>query len=108
MAHANARLTPGGRTNLGPSDPDRSASDRSYRPRDGHLSGDRLPLVGRYQQLGEAGLIYRPSVPTPGPSEPGPVEQRILQLRRRDWSCPVSVDTVVRPRVLVMRAAARS
>ena len=39
----------------------------------------------------------------------GPRDFRAAAFRTREelWSCPVSVDTLVRPRVLVMRAVAR-
>jgi len=41
--------------------------------------------VARYQQLGEAGLVDRPSIPAHSPRRTAArLEQRILRLRRRE------------------------
>ena len=46
----------------------------------------------RYQQLGEAGLVDRPSIPHTSPRRtPAVVEQRILGLRRRERIGPVRI-----------------
>src|SRR5512132_1144394 len=47
---------------------------------------------GRYQQLGEAGLVDRPSVPVHSPRRtPDRLEQRILRLRRRERLGPARI-----------------
>jgi hypothetical protein len=47
---------------------------------------------GRYQQLGEAGLVDRPSVPVHSPRRtPDRLEQRILRLCRRERLGPARI-----------------
>jgi hypothetical protein len=46
----------------------------------------------RYQQLGQAGLVDRPSIPTHSPRRTAaPLEQRILRLRRRERLGPARI-----------------
>jgi hypothetical protein len=46
----------------------------------------------RYQQLGEAGLVDRPSIPAHSPRRtPARLEQRILRLRRRERLGPARI-----------------
>jgi transposase InsO family protein len=92
MGHANARLTPAGRRILVrriETDPrpiahiaqemgiSRATASRWWR---------------RYRQLGEAGLVDRPSVPHPSPHRtPAHLEQRILRLRHRERLGPARI-----------------
>ena len=47
---------------------------------------------GRYQQLGQAGLVDRPSVPAHSPRRtPARLQQRILRLRRRERLGPARI-----------------
>jgi hypothetical protein len=47
---------------------------------------------GRYQQLGQAGLVDRPSIPPHSPRRTAArVEQRILRLRRRERLGPARI-----------------
>jgi hypothetical protein len=71
MAHANARLTPAGRLVL--------VGRIAAQPRRpiGHIAHElgvsrttAYRWWGRYQQLGEAGLVDRPSVPAHSPGGP--------------------------------------
>ena len=84
MAHANARLTPAGRLTL--------VQRISVQPRRpiahiAHEMGISRTTAyrwwGRYQQLGQAGLVDRPSIPLRSPRRTtDQIEQRILRLRR--------------------------
>jgi transposase InsO family protein len=92
MGHANARLTPAGRRILVrriETDPrpiahiaqemgiSRATASRWWR---------------RYRQLGEAGLVDRPSVPHRSPHRtPAHLEQRILRLRHRERLGPARI-----------------
>jgi transposase InsO family protein len=92
MGHANARLTPAGRRILVrriKTDPrpiahiaqemgiSRATASRWWR---------------RYRQLGEAGLVDRPSVPHRSPHRtPAHLEQRILRLRHRERLGPARI-----------------
>jgi hypothetical protein len=93
MAHANAPADPDGKADPGRADrrPTPSAN-RPHRPRDEHLPDHCLPLVGRYQQLGQAGLVDRPSIPLRSPRRTAArLEECILGLRRRERLGPARI-----------------
>ena len=95
MAHANARLTPAGRLVL--------VGRIAAQPRRpiGHIAHEMgvsrttaYRWWGRYQQLVQAGLVDRPSVPAHSPRRtPARLEQRILRLRRRERLGPARMFT---------------
>ena len=86
MAHANARLTPAGRLTL----VERiAAQPRRPIAHIAHEMGVSRTTAyrwwDRYQQLGQAGLVDRPSIPAHSPRRTAArLEQRILRLRRRE------------------------
>jgi transposase-like protein len=93
MAHANARLTPAGRLTL--------VQRISVQPRRpiahiAHEMGISRTTASRwwarYQQLGQAGLVDRPSIPAHSPRRTtARLEQRILGLRRRERLGPARI-----------------
>jgi transposase-like protein len=93
MAHANARLTPAGRLTL--------VGRITAQPRRpivhiAHEMGVSRTTAyrwwSRYQQLGEAGLVDRPSVPAHSPRRTAAqVEERIITLRRRQRLGPARI-----------------
>jgi transposase-like protein len=92
MAHANARLTPAGRRTL----VRRIETDPRPIAHIAHEMGISRATASRwwsrYQQLGEAGLIDRPSMPYHSPHRtPAQVERRIVGLRRRERLGPVRI-----------------
>jgi transposase-like protein len=93
MAHANARLTPAGRLTL----VERiTAQPRRPIAHIAHEMGVSRTTAyrwwGRYQQLGSAGLVDRPSIPLRSPRRtPTRLEQRILRLRRRERLGPARI-----------------
>ena len=93
MAHANARLTPAGRLTLV-----RRIAAQPRRPiaHIAHEMGVSRTTAyrwwGRYQQLGQAGLVDRPSIPAHSPRRTAArLEQRILGLRRRERLGPARI-----------------
>src|SRR4029450_12496411 len=86
MAHANARLTPAGRLTLVgrvAAQPRRPIAHIAHELGVSRTTADRW--WGRYRQLGQAGLVDRPSVPVHSPRRtPAELEERILRLRRRE------------------------
>jgi transposase InsO family protein len=93
MAHANARLTPAGRLTLV-----RRIAARPRRPiaHIAHEMGVSRTTAyrwwSRYQQLGEAGLVDRSSVPLRSPRRTAAqLEQRILRLRQRERLGPARI-----------------
>ena len=92
MAHANARLTPAGRCILVrriETDP-RPIADIAHEIGISRATASRW--WSRYQQLGEAGLVDRPSVPHRSPHRtPTHLEQQILRLRRRERLGPARI-----------------
>src|SRR5215216_3362774 len=93
MAHANARLTPTGRLTLVgriAAQPRRPIAHIAHEMGVSRTTAYRW--WGRYQQLGEAGLVDRPSVPVHSPRRtPDRLEQRILRLRRRERLGPARI-----------------
>ena len=92
MAHANARLTPAGRRIL----VRRIETDPRPIAHIAHEMGISRATASRwwsrYQQLGQAGLVDRPSVPHRSPRRtPARLEQRILRLRRRERLGPARI-----------------
>ncbi len=93
MAHANARLTPAGRLTLV-----QRVSAQPRRPI-AHIAQEMgvsrttaYRWWGRYQQLGQAGLVDRPSIPAHSPRRTtAHLEQRILGLRRRERLGPARI-----------------
>jgi transposase-like protein len=81
MSHANARLTPTGRRIL----VRRIETDPRPIAHIAHEMGISRATASRwwtrYQQFGEAGLVDRPSVPTPARSEPQPISSGA------SWGC---------------------
>jgi transposase-like protein len=82
VAHANARLTPAGRRTL----VRRIETDRRPIAHIAHEMGIWRATASRwwtrYQQLGEPGLVDRPSIPVHSPRRtPARIEQRIVRLR---------------------------
>jgi transposase InsO family protein len=93
MAHANARLTPAGRLTLVgriAAQPRRPIAHIAHEMGISRTTAYRW--WGRYQQLGEAGLVDRPSIPARSPRRtPARLEQRILRLRRRQRLGPARI-----------------
>ena len=95
MSRANARLTPAGRRTL----VDRIQHDARPIAHIAHIAHEMgisrataSRWWARYQQLGEAGLVDRTSRPHRSPLRtPREVEQRILQLRRRERLGPARI-----------------
>ena len=93
MAHANARLTPAGRLTL--------VQRISVQPRRpiahiAHEMGISRTTAyrwwARYQQLGQAGLVDRPSIPLRSPRRTADrLEQRILRLRQHERLGPARI-----------------
>src|SRR4029453_16164177 len=86
MAHANARLTPAGRLILVgriAAQPRRPIAHIAHEMGISRTTASRW--WARYQQLGRAALVDRPSIPLQSPRRTAaPLEQRILRLRRRE------------------------
>jgi hypothetical protein len=93
MAHANARLTPAGRLTLVgriAAQPRRPIAHIAHEIGVSRTTADRW--WARYQQLGEAGLVDRPSIPAHSPRRTAArLEQRILRLRRRERLGPARI-----------------
>jgi transposase-like protein len=93
MAHANARLTPAGRLTLVgriAAQPRRPIAHIAHEM--GISRATAYHWWARYQQLGEAGLVDRPSIPAHSPRRtPARLEQRILRLRRRERLGPARI-----------------
>jgi transposase-like protein len=93
MAHANARLTPAGRLTLVgriAAQPRRPIAHIAHEM--GISRATAYRWWARYQQLGEAGLVDRPSIPAHSPRRtPARLEQRILRLRRRERLGPARI-----------------
>ena len=92
MAHANARLTPAGRRTLVrriETDP-RPIAHIAQEMGISRATASRW--WSRYQQLGEVGLVDRPSIPYTSPNRiPAQLEQRIVRLRRRERLGPARI-----------------
>jgi transposase InsO family protein len=92
VAHANARLTPAGRRTLVrriETDP-RPIAHIAQEMGISRATASRW--WSRYQQLGEAGLVDRPSIPYTSPNRtPAQLEQRIVRLRRRERLGPARI-----------------
>src|SRR5215211_7925717 len=86
MAHANARLTPAGRLILVgriAAQPRRPIAHIAHEMGVSRTTAYRW--WARYQQLGQAGLVDRPSTPLRSPRRTAArLEERILRLRRRE------------------------
>jgi transposase InsO family protein len=93
MAHANARLTPAGRLILVQRISAQPRRPIAHIAHEMGISGTTAcRWWGRYQQLGAAGLVDRPSIPTHSPRRTtARVEQRILRLRRRERLGPARI-----------------
>jgi hypothetical protein len=93
MAHANARLTPAGRLILVgriAAQPRRPIAHIAHEMGISRTTAYRW--WGRYQQLGQAGLVDRPGIPAHSPRRTAAqVEQRILRLRRRERLGPARI-----------------
>ena len=93
MAHANARLTPAGRLTLVEritAQPRRPIAHIAHEMGVSRTTAYRWWT--RYQQLGQAGLVDRPSIPLRSPRRtPTRLEQRILRLRRRERLGPARI-----------------
>jgi transposase InsO family protein len=93
MAHANARLTPAGRLILVgriAAQPRRPIAHIAHEMGISRTTASRW--WARYQQLGQAGLVDRPSIPLQSPRRTAaPLEQRILRLRRRERLGPARI-----------------
>jgi transposase-like protein len=93
MAHANARLTPAGRLTLVgriTAQPRRPIAHIAHEMGVSRTTAYRW--WSRYQQLGEAGLVDRPSVPAHSPRRTAAqVEERIITLRRRQRFGPARI-----------------
>jgi transposase-like protein len=93
MAHANARLTPAGRLTLVgriAAQPRRPIAHIAHEMGISRTTAYRW--WGRYQQLGQAGLVDRPSIPAHSPRRTtAHLEQRILGLRRRERLGPARI-----------------
>ena len=93
MAHANARLTPAGRLTLVgriAAHPRRPIAHIAHEMGISRTTADRW--WGRYQQLGQAGLVDRPSIPWRSPRRTAArLEQRILRLCRRERLGPARI-----------------
>jgi transposase-like protein len=93
MAHANARLTPAGRLTLVgriATQPRRPIAHIAHEMGVSRTTAYRWWT--RYQQLGEAGLVDRPSIPLRSPRRTAArLEERILRLRRRERLGPARI-----------------
>ena len=93
MAHANARLTPAGRLTLVgriAAQPRRPIAHIAHEM--GISRATAYRWWARYQQLGQAGLVDRPSIPLHSPLRtPAELEERILRLRRRERLGPARI-----------------
>jgi transposase InsO family protein len=93
MAHANARLTPAGRLTLVgriAAHPRRPIAHIAHEMGVSRTTAYRW--WGRYQQLGQAGLVDRPSIPAHCPRRTAArLEERILRLRRRERLGPARI-----------------
>ena len=93
MAHANARLTPAGRLTLVgriAAQPRRPIAHIAHEMGISRTTAYRW--WGRYQQLGEAGLVDRPSIPLHSPRRTATrLEERILRLRRHQRLGPARI-----------------
>src|SRR5215203_4796803 len=93
MAHANARLTPAGRLILVgriAAHPRRPIAHIAHEMGVSRTTASRW--WGRYQQLGQAGLVDRPSVPAHSPRRTSThLEQHILRLRHRERLGPARI-----------------
>src|SRR5512132_2279813 len=93
MAHANARLTPAGRLTLVgriAAQPRRPIAHIAHEMGVSRTTAYRW--WARYQQLGTAGLVDRPSVPAQSPQRTAAhMEVRILGLRRRERLGPARI-----------------
>ena len=93
MAHANARLTPAGRLILVgriAAQPRRPIAHIAHEMGVSRTTAYRW--WARYQQLGQAGLVDRPSIPLHSPRRTAArLEQRILRLRRRERLGPARI-----------------
>jgi transposase-like protein len=93
MAHANARLTPAGRLTLVgriAAQPRRPIAHIAHEMGVSRTTAYRW--WSRYQQLGETGLVDRPSVPARSPRRTtARLEQRILGLRRHQRLGPARI-----------------
>ena len=93
MAHANARLTPAGRLTLVgriAAHPRRPIAHIAHEMGISRTTAYRW--WARYQQLGQAGLVDRPSIPLHSPKRTAArLEQRILRLRRRERLGPARI-----------------
>ncbi len=93
MAHANARLTPAGRLSLVVRIAARPRRPIAHIAHEMGLSRTTAyRWWSRYQQVGEAGLVDRSSVPLGSPRRTAArLEQRILRLRRRERLGPARI-----------------
>jgi transposase-like protein len=93
MAHANARLTPAGRLTLVGRIAAQPRRPIAHIAHEMGVSGTTAyRWWGRYQQLGEAGLVDRPSIPLRSPRRTAArLEERILRLRRRERLGPARI-----------------
>ena len=93
MAHANARLTRVGRLTLVQriaAQPRRPIAHIAHEMGISRTTAYRW--WSRYQQLGQAGLVDRPSVPAHSPRRTAVrLEQRIIGLRRRERLGPARI-----------------
>jgi transposase-like protein len=93
MAHANARLTPVGRLILVgriAAQPRRPIAHIAHEMGVSRTTAYRW--WARYQQLGQAGLVDRPSIPLRSPRRTAArLEGRILRLRRRERLGPARI-----------------
>jgi transposase-like protein len=93
MAHANARLTPAGRLTLVGrivAQPRRPIAHIAHEMGVSRTTAYRW--WARYQQLGEAGLVDRPSIPVRSPRRTAArLEERIPRLRRRERLGPARI-----------------
>jgi transposase InsO family protein len=92
MAHANARLTPAGRLTLVQRISAQPRRPIAHIAHEMGISRTTASRWSRYQQLGQAGLVDRPSIPAHSPRRTAArVEQRILGLRRRQRLGPARI-----------------
>jgi transposase-like protein len=93
MAHANARLTLAGRLTLVgriAAQPRRPIAHIAHEMGVSRTTAYRW--WARYQQLGQAGLVDRPSIPLHSPRRTAArLEERILRLRRRERLGPARI-----------------
>ena len=93
MAHANARLTPAGRLTLVgriAAQPRRPIAHIAHEMGVSRTTAYRW--WSRYQQLGQAGLVDRPSIPLRSPRRTAAhLEQRIVGLRQRERLGPARI-----------------